>query len=1112
MPAPEERLPDAEFDALVDAEIERNASDEDIAKLFGEAGRWRRALYQRLDAADDAAERAKQIRGPERAQVVRDFESIGDEVDAALDRLDLREGRELPEPDEPDQTAASEERIEPRLQTSWSPSRVVVWFGGSGEVLADRSKLAKVLAELGAPADVWSDHDPVVLPDKRRAAAVSAPIEDVIGWLLGHADDDHLSASARWLGRLGLLAVGLVARGSVVPLLRHRHRTEGSGAFAVRWHPALVDDATLDAFTRAAPATVFMANPSLDASSATRSALVAAVDAVCVQAARQIEAPAPPPRPRTPTDLAETYLGRLDGSTFRAPVDLGRSLVRYLDEWAQPVTEPARKALLLRLNPPGEDREWHLEVLGRDPDDHLLPIEKAIPSHPKKQYQERLVDDLMRAERLVPELTRAGAQRRGEAILTEDEAWEIMSVGAADLVDAGFEVEVPRAGRAPRPSLHLTTLDGSATSTATELAHVRWSVLFDDVELSAAEIAQLAQQAAPLVESNGAWVRIDDADLAAAAEALSGRSDEMTGGEMLRWAVGLHGSPLEGGVSVSEGWAANLVGAARDVSSAVAHEPDSFSGELRSYQREALAWLRFCDSAGLGGCLALDMGLGKTPTVLAHVAATADDGPTLVIAPPAVVGNWASEARRFTPGLRVRIHHGATRATEEEITDEVAATDLVITTYGTALRDLDGLAAIGWHRVVLDEAQAIKNPASNVARALRDLPSRFRLAMTGTPVENSLGDLWAILDYVNPDLVGDRAEFVSELSHAGSGEAALRMLNGILVFRRTKAEPEIAAELPERIDETDHCTMTTEQIGLYQAVLDELVLGTGTDHTGEKGRVLAAITKLKQICDHPAAFTGDDEPLDGRSGKLARLEEIIETVFDAGERVVIFTQYATWAVRLAEHLTKHTGTPVAAYHGGLARTARDQILVDFENTDGGAALVLSLKAGGAGLNLTAANHVVLYDRWWNPAVEDQARDRAWRLGQKRTVIFHRLECPGTIDERVEEIVAGKRHVADLVLPKSSSLEDLDADQIQSALGLRDDELLTDDSPLDRTDTDEPETDETGQDTASATGGDTGNADASTRVRTRTAGSAADPLDSSAPGANGMDAATAEVMT
>jgi superfamily II DNA or RNA helicase len=977
-----------------------------------------------------------------------DFESICDEIDAALDRLDRREGREPPRPDG---VTDEVEQAAPLLQASWSPSRVVVWFGGSDDLLSERADLAEVLEELGAPGEVWADHDPVRLPDGRTAAAMSAPIEDVIGWFLGLAHDDRLGASARWLAQLGLFGVGLVARGSMVPLLRHRHRTEGTGTFAVRWHPVLVDDHTLAAFAKAAPATVFLANPTLDAPSATRSALVAAVNAVCVQAARQIEAPAPPPRPRSATDLAEVYLGRLDGSSFRAPVDLGQALVRFLDEWAKPVAEPPRKPLVVRMDPPSDGDAWQLQVLGHDPDNVLQPIERAIASHPKRQIQTRLVDDLMRAERLVPELTRAGPERRGEAILTEDEAWEVLTVGAGALVDAGFDVEFPRSGRAPRPTLRLTALDGGSATSAAELVHVRWSVLFDDVELSAAEIAELAQQAAPLVESNGRWVRIDDEDLAAAAEALSETSEQMTGGEMLRWAVGLHGSPLEGGVSIANGWAANLVRAAQEVSSDQAEEPDGFSGELRSYQRDALAWLRFCDSAGLGGCLALDMGLGKTPTVLAHVLATLGEGPTMVIAPPAVVGNWASEAARFAPGLRVAVHHGATRATADDIADEVSEADMVITTYGTALRDLEGLCEVRWHRVVLDEAQAIKNPASNVARGLRDLPSKFRLTMTGTPVENSLGDLWAILDYVNPGLVGDRGDFVSELSHAGSGEAALRLLNGILVFRRTKAEPEIAAELPERIDETDHCTMTAEQIGLYQAVLDELVGTVGAEVAADKGRVLAAITKLKQVCNHPAAFTGDDEPLDGRSGKLARLEEIIDNVFAAGERVVVFTQYATWAVRLAEHLTTRTGTRVAAYHGGLARTARDRILEEFQDTVGGAALVLSLKAGGAGLNLTAANHVVLFDRWWNPAVEDQARDRAWRLGQERTVIFHRLECPGTIDERVEEIVAGKRHVADLVLPKSSSLEDLDAAQIQRALGLREDAVLSDYIPLDDTD-------------------------------------------------------------
>jgi SNF2 family DNA or RNA helicase len=389
----------------------------------------------------------------------------------------------------------------------------------------------------------------------------------------------------------------------------------------------------------------------------------------------------------------------------------------------------------------------------------------------------------------------------------------------------------------------------------------------------------------------------------------------------------------------------------------------------------------------------------------------------------------------------------------------VEGADLVITTYGTAVRDVDALADQAWRSVILDEAQAVKNPTSETAQVLRRIPAAVRLAMTGTPVENGLGDLWAILDFANPGLLGTRAAFVSQLSGsvssedrangspvttASGAESALRALNGLLVFRRTKSEPIVAAELPDRIDELDHCTMTPEQIGLYQAVLDRLVQGS---ETGERrqGEILAAITALKQICNHPAAYQDDGRPLPGRSGKLARLDEIVDAVFASGEKVLVFTHFAEWGKRLADHLTERMGQPVTCYHGGLARGARDRMVAEFQAAEGSGALVLSLKAGGTGLNLTAASHVVLYDRWWNPAVEDQARDRAWRIGQTRTVVSHRLVCPGTVDERVEEVVAGKRHIADVVLPKSSSLADLDVNQLRTALGIRTDAVLMEDT-------------------------------------------------------------------
>ena len=634
-------------------------------------------------------------------------------------------------------------------------------------------------------------------------------------------------------------------------------------------------------------------------------------------------------------------------------------------------------------------------------------------------------------------------------ILSQDEAWNLMTSSGDILRSAGFDVRVPDLRRQKAvASLRLTSEADETAVGAQQLADVRWSAVFDEVELTAAEIAKLAAEARPLVKSRGQWVEIDKADLAEAAAALAERADQtrLTGAAMLRHALGLEGTPLAGGVSlVGQGWAADLLRSVESLPESPSTTPDGFAGELRSYQADALAWLGFLDEAGMGGCLALDMGLGKTPTTLASLYTGRDQGTGLVIAPPAVVGNWAAEARKFVPDLDVVVHHGASRAKGPALGAAVRKADLVITTYGTAVRDMDQLCEYDWGKVVIDEAQAIKNPAAETSKELRRLNARTRVALTGTPIENGLGDLWSILDWANPGLLGPRAAFVSQLTpdkanpHASNdGEQALRALNGILVYRRTKAEPAIAEELPDRIDELDHCAMTAEQIGLYQAVVDSLIAESEQQEPGtpeRKGAVLAAITALKQICNHPVNYQADDKGIEGRSGKLVRLNEIIDNVFAADEKVLVFTHFATWGETLAGYLTERTGKKIECYHGGLGRGARDRMVDEFQKSSGAGAMVLSLKAGGTGLNLTAANHVVLYDRWWNPAVEDQARDRVWRIGQESTVICHRLVCPGTIDERVEEVVAGKRQIADITLPKSSSIGDLNAEQLQQALGI-----------------------------------------------------------------------------
>jgi hypothetical protein len=1028
------------LEAAAWAAVDGIATSEQLRLLESDAPAWRRVLERLLDQTEDNLESVRRLEGPGREQVVADLEAELDRLEVAYDRLTSAA----------DPTAAIVVAADPggevRLQASWSADEVVVWAAGPDTAPANHDELSDLLEAIGGPALGWNQHPGVVLPIGSRAAALSIPVADALGWLVavgGGLGGGGVGSSVTWLGRVAVAAVRLVARGALVPALASDRRpNRGSLDLNVRWVPADVNQPEVDELAAAMPGPV-TALARADAKAVTLDVLRAVVDAIATDAAGRLALPAPPPVVRNASAVAEAIVTRLDGSTFQAPVAAGAEVSKRLDRWTKPVTRSRRSRLVVQLDPPDSAGAWFLSVLGPGAEGGLLPVELALTD---SKNTKPLADDMARLERLFPVLLRAGGQRRGQVYLNQDEAWELMTVTGSSLEAAGFDVRVPALSRRSlSPSLRLFTEPaGDTVVGARQLSDVRWSAVFDDVELTAAEVARLAAEARPLVRSRGRWVELDRADLKEAAAALAERATttQLTGAEILRYAVGLEGSPLEGGLNVAgTGWASDLLESARAVPTEPVVSPPGFVGQLRTYQAEALAWLGFLDAVELGGCLALDMGLGKTPTVLAHIARTPRDGPALVIAPPAVVGNWAAEAARFTPQLRVVVHHGATRASAAELEAEVAGADVVITTFGTAVRDIEPLSQHTWDRLVVDEAQAIKNPASETAQQLREIPARTRLALTGTPIENGLGDLWAILDFVNPGLVGARPAFVAQLS--GDREAALRALNGILVFRRTKNEPVVAAELPDRIDELDHCAMSTEQIGLYQAVLDRLVAGDadGADEP-RQGAILAAITALKQICNHPAAYEDDGRPLAGRSGKLTRLEEIVEAVFSAGERILVFTHFAEWGKRLADHLSEVTGIPIACYHGGLARGARDRLVADFQQGDGPGALVLSLKAGGTGLNLTAASHVVLYDRWWNPAVEDQARDRAWRIGQTRTVVSHRLVCPGTVDERVEEVVAGKRHIAELVLPKSSSLADLDADQLRIALGMRPEALLT----------------------------------------------------------------------
>jgi len=1054
----------------VQAHLDGRETERDRAVLERFRDDWVRVLYRFLDRADRIIEETRRtVRGPERFPIIEDFDREAYRIDEVLTELLGPPTEDELEPDgrrPKGRPPVEQPAVEPgttELQLTWEPGSIIAWAAGHNAPADSAAGVRARLAALGGGSVPWEEHRPLKLPDGTKAEAVRAPLGAALGWLVSVRrvpDEAEVGASVPWLGLTAAMAVRLAAQGRMVPRLRKaRRRDDAPGgkdvsAFEVEWEPVLIDPDAIAELAAARPLAAAATGNRQDGRAFTQSVLGDLLGTICQMAAERFEVPAPPPDPRSRTDVAETVLARLDGTAFDAPTRAGAELVRRMDQWSSPVTGTAKLALTVRLDPPDQGGAWHCAVLAPGIDGRLEPVEVAMVQSSNTKSRE-MKAQLARVERLFPELSRPGGRRRGEVILSQEEAFQLMSRTGEVLRAAGFDVQVPLLSRRkPTPGLRLTADEAQESVVgAQQLANVRWSVVFDGLELTAEDIRALATQARPLVKTGDHWVEIDKADLREAAAALAERADKtrLTGADMLRQALGLEGSPLAGGIQVAgAGWAADLLRSASQISAdEVSTTPPGFDGELRSYQAEAVAWLRFLDDAGLGGCLALDMGLGKTPTMLAHIAATAGHGPSLVVAPPAVVGNWAHEARRFTKGLRVVVHHGQNRTSERGIPKMVEGADLVITTYGTAVRDVAALEKVPWSKVVLDEAQAIKNPTSDTAQQLRRFDARSRLALTGTPIENGLGDLWAIIDWCNPGLVGGRAQFIAQLSPSGTGkdgaESALKALNGILVFRRTKAEPAIAAELPDRIDELDHCAMTKEQIGLYQAVLDKLVLETSDDDEGKKkGAVLAAITALKQICNHPEAYRPTGEPLDGRSGKLARLNEIVESVFESGERVLIFTHFAQWGEKLSAYLTDRYRLPIACYHGGLARGARDELVRRFQSETGPGAMVLSLKAGGTGLNLTAANHVVLYDRWWNPAVEDQARDRVWRIGQKSTVIAHRLVCPGTVDERVEEVVAGKRRIADMVLPKSSSLGDLDADQLRTALGIDPELLLTDD--------------------------------------------------------------------
>ena len=489
-------------------------------------------------------------------------------------------------------------------------------------------------------------------------------------------------------------------------------------------------------------------------------------------------------------------------------------------------------------------------------------------------------------------------------------------------------------------------------------------------------------------------------------------------------------------------WQVSLIGGA------IRHElpaprripiPANVIASLREYQRRGVDWMYWMARQGLGAVLADDMGLGKTLQLLALEAAERDSsereptavesvgqagkvGPSLVIAPTSVVGNWAREAKKFTPHLKILVHHGTERKKDQEFLGTVTDYDIVITSYGVASRDYQLLGQQHWHRVTLDEAQHIKNSSTKISKAVRSLPADHRMALTGTPVENRLLELRAILDFCNPGILGSVSFFKHhfskpiEVTGDEKKQEQLRNLTAPFILRRLKSDPAIIGDFPEKTETVITVDLTKEQAALYTAYVNDLTTQLEqAEGIGRRGLVLASLTKIKQICNHPAHFLGDGSPMlrgnHHRSGKVEELMQIVENARDHGEKVLIFTQYKAFGDMLTPYLSDYYGQKIPFLHGGVSKSGRDIMVQQFQAPDGAPAMVLSLKAGGTGLNLTAANIVVHMDRWWNPAVENQATDRAYRIGQDKNVFVYKLITAGTVEERIHDIISGKSELA-----------------------------------------------------------------------------------------------------
>ncbi len=653
-------------------------------------------------------------------------------------------------------------------------------------------------------------------------------------------------------------------------------------------------------------------------------------------------------------------------------------------------------------------------------------------------------------------------------VLDTDAAFDFLNEAAWVLEDAGYKVVVPSWWTPKGRQRAKLRLKANSKSTGEQdksksyfsfdtLVEYQYELSIGGEKVSEKEWQALVESQARLVQFRGQWMELDQAkmqEMMAFWQQHKSENPELSLLDFMQMAA-QQGDEVEVDFS-RDRTLVDMMAKLNDTSALVPVEnPPGFEGQLREYQKRGVSWLHYLESLGLNGCLADDMGLGKTIQVIARLlqeeeqASTAkvkDLPPTLLIAPTSVLGNWFREIEKFAPDLKAIVHHGVERVKEKKAFKQLCQThDMVITSFSLARRDADLIDSVSWHRIVLDEAQNIKNPKAAQTKAILKLSARHRLALTGTPIENRLLDLWSIFNFLNPGYLGKESQFRKNFelpiqrNSDRTQSTVLKKLVEPFILRRVKTDESIIKDLPSKVEQKLYCNLTKEQASLYEATVRDVEKQLqDAEGIQRKGLILSTLMKLKQICNHPAQFLQDGSEFSaGRSHKLSRLQDMVAEAVADGDSLLIFTQFREIGDALEKYLhqTHHYNTYYL--HGGTSRKKRDQMMADFQSPDTAPSIfILSLKAGGVGITLTKANHVFHFDRWWNPAVEDQATDRAFRIGQKKNVFVHKFVSIGTLEERIDQMIEDKKKLAGSIVGSDESwLTELDNNAFKQLIAL-----------------------------------------------------------------------------